>query len=61
MFKKKGLITHHYSEKSIPASNFPKDCVHFSFVFIEQIENIVYIAKGSLVLILRGKPGVVWK
>lgn len=61
MFKKKGLITHHYNEKSIPASNFPKDCLDFGFVFIEQIENIVYVAKGRLVLILRGKPGVTGK
>lgn len=30
---------HHYSKKSIPASNFPKDCLDFGLIFIEQIEN----------------------
>lgn len=61
MFKKKGLITHRSSETSIPASNFPCcwDCVDFGFVFIEQIESIGYVAKGSLGLILKGKPGVI--
>lgn len=54
MFRKKGLITHRYSETSIPASNFPCcwDCVDFGFVFIEQIESIVYVGIGSLGLIL---------
>lgn len=63
MLKKKGLVTHRYSEKSTPASDFPCcwDCVDFGFVFIEQIENIVYVAKGSLGLILKGKPGVIRK
>lgn len=61
MFKKKGLITYHYSEKSIPTSNFPKDYADFGFVFIEQIGNTVYMGKGCLVLILKGKSGVTGK
>lgn len=59
MIKKKGLISHHCSENSIPVSNFPKDCFDLGFVFIKQIENIVDVSKGNLVPILREKAGVI--